>query len=138
MIFLDSWVWLEFLFEGEQDETAFSLIERANSPEEGGLITPPVLSEVGYRMRVEMGETAGREAVETIRDHEYVESFPVGDELAAYAAELRHDYYERRDCEISYADTIHLAAATVHDDCHTFYTGDSDFEEIGEIETVVL
>jgi predicted nucleic acid-binding protein len=138
VIFLDSWVWLEFLFEGEQEEEAFSLIQRANSSEEGGLITPLVLSEVGYRMRVEMGEETGQEAVETIRDHEYVESFPVGDDLAAYAAELRHDYYERRGCQISYADTVHLAAAIVHDDCHTFYTGDPDFEDVDEIKTVVL
>jgi len=138
VIFLDSWVWLEFLLNGDREEAAFAVIERADTAAEGGLVTSLVLSEVGYRMRAEIGETAGREAVATIQSHEHVESVPVDDDIATDAAELRHDYYQRRECELSYADAIHLAAAAADSDCDTLYTGDGDFSRVDEVETVVL
>lgn len=138
MIFLDSWVWLEFLLDGDRDEAAFAAIERADTAAEGGLVTSLVLSEVGYRMRAEIGETAGREAVVTIQSHEHVESVPVNDEIATDAAALRHDYYQRRECELSYADAIHLAAPAADSDCDTLYTGDDGFSCVDEVETVVL
>ncbi|WP_157573447.1 hypothetical protein [Haloplanus natans] len=40
MIFLDSWVWLEYLCSGATDEAAEAAIERANTADEGGLIAP--------------------------------------------------------------------------------------------------
>lgn len=138
MIFLDSWVWLEFVFEGEKAADAEAVIEKANSPDEGGLITPTVLAEVAYRVRrVEDGKTA-REVVAAIQDYEHIESIPVVDEIGTYAAELRAEYYQPGERELSYADTIHLAVASLHEECHTLYSGDSDFENLGEIETVVL
>ena len=58
--------------------------------------------------------------------------------MAEYAAALRHDYYERGVHELSYADAIHLATATVHEECDVLYSGDPDFDDVDEIETVVL
>jgi|GEM_PF-6742826 len=46
MIFLDSWVWLEFIFNGEKADAAEAVIERANTVEEGGLIAPTTIAEV--------------------------------------------------------------------------------------------
>jgi len=138
VIFLDSWVWLEFVFDGDRADDAESTIERANSAEEGGLVTPTVVAEVSYRIRSVEGEATAAEAVRAIDDYEHVESLPIVDEIGEYAAELRWKYYEPGERELSYADAIHLAAAAVHDDCHTLYTGDPDFDGVDEVETVVL
>lgn len=138
MIFLDSWVWLEYIFSGNKDEKAESLIERANDPEEGGLIAPTILAEVSYRVRVVEDEETAEEAIRAMRDFEYVESVPLIDEIAEYAAELRFKYYEPGERELSYADAIHLATAVVHDDCTVLYSGDPDFADIEEIETTIL
>lgn len=138
MIFLDSWVWLEYIFGGDKDDKAESLIQRANDPDEGGLIAPTILAEVSYRIRVVEGEETADEAIRAIRDFEHIESVPLIDEIAAYAAELRFTYYEPGERELSYADAIHLATAVVHNDCTVLYSGDPDFADIEEIETVVL
>ena len=138
MRFLDSWVWLEFLFDGEAADDAEAVIQRANTPEVGGLVAPTVVAEVSYRLRVVDGAEPAEEAVRAIRDYEHVESLPLVDEVAHYAAELRHDYYESGERELSYADAIHLATAVVHDDCGVLYTGDPDLEGVDEIETAAL
>ncbi|AHG00878.1 hypothetical protein HALLA_10735 [Halostagnicola larsenii XH-48] len=138
MIFLDSWVWLEFLFDGEQATDAESLIERANTPAEGGLITPTVVAEVSYRLQVVEDEATATEAIRAIDEYEYIESLPIVDEIAEYAATLRAKYYDTGEREISYADAIHIATATAHEECHTLYSGDPDFEGIDEVDTVVL
>ncbi|MEF8757388.1 MAG: PIN domain-containing protein [Halobacteriales archaeon] len=138
MIFLDSWVWLEYVFSGDRDDEAESIIRRANTPEEGGLIAPTILTEVSYRVRVVEDEDAADEAIRAIRDFEYIESMPLVDEIAAYAAALRFKYDEPGERELSYADAIHLATAVVHDDCTALYSGDPDIADLDEIETIVL
>ena len=138
MIFLDSWVWLEFVFSGDKADAAEAAIERANSPDEGGLIAPTVLAEVSYRIRRVEDEETADEAIRAIRSYEHIESLPLIDEIGEYAAELRFKYYQPGERELSYADTIHLATAAIHDECHTLYSGDPDFADLEELETVVL
>lgn len=138
MIFLDSWVWLEFVFDGDAAEEAESVIQRADTPEEGGLIAPTVITEVSYRVRTVEDAATADETVSAMLDYDHIRSVPVIDEIAAYAAELRFKYYDRGDRELSYADAIHLATAVVHDDCRALYSGDPDFAEVDEIETVIL
>jgi len=138
VIFIDSWVWLEYIFSGDKADEAKSLIERANTPAEGGLVAPTVLTEVSYRVRVVEDRNTADEAIRAIRDFEYIESVPLVDEIAAYAAQLRFEYYEPGMRELSYADAIHLATAIVHDDCTAFYSGDPDFRDVDEIETGIL
>lgn len=138
MIFLDSWIWLEYLFSGPKEERAAELIRRADSADEGGLIVPTVIAEVSYRVHVVADAETADEAVRTMRAFEHITSLPLVDELAAYAAKLRVKYYHRGDHELSYADAIHLAAASVHEDCHTLYSGDPDFLDVDEVETIVL
>lgn len=138
MIFLDSWVWLEFVFDDEKADEAESVIERANTAETGGLIAPTIVAEVSYRIRIVEDHGTADEAVRAIRDFQYIESMPLIDEIAAYAAELRFKYYDSGERELSYADAIHLATAVVHDDCHALYTGDPDFADLDELKTVVL
>lgn len=138
MIFLDSWIWLEFLFNGEKADEAEAVIEQANTAEEGGLIAPTVIAEVSYRIHTVEDESTATDAISAIRDYEHITSMPLVDDIAAYAAELRFKYYARGECELSYADAIHLAVAAVHDDCQTLYSGDPDFVDLDEIETVIL
>lgn len=138
MIFLDSWVWLEFIFTGEHAADAESVITQANTAAEGGLIAPTIIAEVGYRVRVVEDQDTATEAVGAIREFEYIDSMPLIDEIAEYAAELRFKYYEPGERELSYADAIHLATAVVHDDCEVLYSGDPDFAGLDEIETVIL
>ena len=97
------------------------------------------LPERPQRVRIrQLDETTAEEAVRAIHDFEGIESMPLVDEIAAYAADLRAEYYAPGERELSYADAIHLATAVVHDDCDVLYSGDPDFEEIDAIETVVL
>lgn len=74
----------------------------------------------------------------TIHDLDYVTCLPVVAEVGEYAAELRAKYYENGTGELSYVDAIHLATATVHDECDALYTGNDDFAGVEEVETVVL
>lgn len=138
MIFLDSWVWLEFLFKGDQADEAEAVIERADTADEGGLIAPTVIAEVSYRIREQEDKATAEETIRAIRDYDHIESMPLIDDVAEYAAELRFKYYDPGARELSYADAIHLATAILHDDCHTLYSGDPDFEGLEEIETAVL
>lgn len=138
MRFLDSWVWLEYLFNGDSAADAETVIQETNTPEVGGLVAPTILAEVSYRVRVVDDEETAADAVRAISDYDHIESIPIVDEIAEYAAELRYKYYEPGERELSYADAIHLATATVHDDCDVLYSGDPDFEGLDEIETVVL
>lgn len=138
MIFLDSWVWLEYLFDGEAAEAAESGIREANDPDVGGLIAPTVVAEVSYRVAVVEDAATAAEAVAAIRSFDHVDCVPLVDEIGAYAADLRYRYYQRGTCELSYADAFHLAVATLHESCDTLLTGDPDFESVDEVETVVL
>ncbi len=138
MIFLDSWVWLEYVFDGEKAEAAEKVIRRANTDDTGGLIAPTVIVEVSYRIRRVENDTTAEETIHAIHDFEHIESLPLVDEIAEYAAELRAKCYNPDERELSYADAIHLATAVVHDDCDVLYSGDPDFAGIDAIETVVL
>ena len=141
MIFLDSWVWLEYVFSGEKTEAAEAVIQRANTADTGGLIAPTVIAEVSYRVRRVEDEATAAETVSAIHDFEHIESMPLIDTIAEYAAELRAEHYEPGERELSYADAIHLATAIIHDDCDALYSGDPDFggiDGIDDIETVVL
>jgi len=82
--------------------------------------------ELSYRIRVVKGRETADEAVRAMRDFQYIESMPLIDDIAEYAAELRFTYYGPGERELSCADAIHVATAVVHDDCGVLYSGDPD------------
>ncbi len=135
MIFLDSWIWIEFFAESSKAEAAEELI--LSIDEKGGVVTPTVLMEVRYRLTNKASEAESEKAVSFIRDVEGLEVLPVTTEVGLYAADIRQKYYRRGDCELSYADAIHLATAALAG-CEKLYSGDSDFEEVDEIETRII
>lgn len=138
MICLDSWIWLEYVFEDDKWQDAEAAIETANSPTEGGIVPATVVAEVSYRVRRQKDAQTAAETINAIRSFEHIDILPVTDEIAEYAAALRDKYYQRGDCELSYADAIHLAMAAAVFECDTLYSGDADFESVDEIKTVIL
>lgn len=136
MCVLDSWVWLEHRFDGEAAEAAEDVIRRAKT--EGGFIAPTVVAEVRYRVQSLEGRDAADDAVRFLTGADEIERMPLVDEIASYAADLRCQYYDAGTCELSYADAIHVATASLHDECEALYTGDPDFADVEEVETIVL
>jgi len=134
VIYLDSWVWLEFGFRDEQWELAADAIDEARR--EGGAFSTIGLTEVDYILTREIDRETADFVTSAIEDFETIHVVPVSKEIAMYASELRSKYYQRRERELSYADAIHLATAAVLD-CDRLYTGDSDFEDLDEIDAVV-
>ncbi len=135
MIFLDTWVWCEYAFRDGAWEDAENAIRTAR--EEGGVVASTVLAEVSYAIRRADGEETAARTVEAIRGFDEIRVVPVTGDVALEGARLRNEYYERGECEPSYADAIHLATALMTD-CDALYSGDSDFEPVEEIETVIL
>lgn len=138
MIFLDSWVWLEYVFEGDRWRAAEAAIDEANSTDGGGIVAATAIAEIAHRIHRQADADTASEAVDAIRELEHVEVLPVTGEITERAAALRDKYYRRGDRELSYADAIHLAMADAVSGCDTLYSGDPDFEGVDEIDTVVL
>lgn len=134
MIYLDSWVWLEYGLDGEQSETAERVIDDARA--DGGAVSTIALTEIDYILAREVDRTTADLVTSAIEDFEEIHVVPVSTEISLYASRLRSKYYERRENELSYADAIHLATAAVLD-CSALHTGDSDFENVEEVATVV-
>lgn len=134
MEYLDSWVWLEYVFDGDRSEEAIECIDIARN--EGGAMSTIGLTEVDYITQRELGRETADLLTSAIEDFDEIHLVPVTSEIALYASELRAKYYERRDREISYADVIHVATAVLTD-CETIHTGDADFSALDEIETTI-
>lgn len=137
MIFIDSWAWLEVTLQGENEAQAQTVIERAE--QNGGVIATTVLAEVYYVLDREKGTNAAEKAMEMITGFENIDVLPVTPSIAVRGAQLRRKYYSQADdCTPSYADMIHLATAEEIDECDLLCTGDSDFEDITEIQCQIL
>jgi len=135
VIFVDSWVWIEFFAEDDRWRDAEAVLERI--PEDGAVLAPTVLMEVWYRIQEKTDIERADRVVETIQRFEGLEIVPVTTEAALTAARLREKYYQRGERELSYADAIDLAIA-VMTGCETLYSGDPDFEGLDEIETEIV
>ena len=135
VIFVDSWVWIEFFAEDERWRDAEAVLKRI--PEAGGILAPTVLMEVWYRIQERTDVERADRVVGAIQRFEGLEIAPVTTEAALTAARLREKYYQRGERELSYADAIHLAIA-VMTDCDVLYSGDDDFAELDELETTIV
>lgn len=135
MIFVDSWVWIDFFAEDDRWRDAEAILERI--PEEGTVITPTVLMEVWYRIGQKVDTERADQVVDAIQRFDDLEVVPVTTDAALTAARLREKYYQRGERELSYADAIHLAIAAMTG-CDVLCSGDPDFEELDEIETLLV
>ncbi len=135
MIFIDSWVWIEFFSEGEKSKKAEKVIKKLEKRD--GVISSTVVMEVKYRIKKKYDRELSDRTVHAIEAFDNLTILPVNSKVAKYAAELRDKYYERDTRELSYADAIHIATA-IMSDCEVLYSGDPDFEDIDEVNTEVL
>lgn len=135
MIFVDSWVWIDFFAEDDRWRDAEAVLERI--PEEGAVIAPTVLMEVWYRIEQKADTEQADQVVDAIQRFEELEVVPVTTDAALTASRLREKYYQRGERELSYADAIHLAIA-VMTGCEVLCSGDPDFEGLDEIEAEIV
>lgn len=134
MIYLDSWVWLEFGLHGSHEASAHEVIDRAR--ERGGAFSTIGLTEVEYVLERELNREAADYLSSAIEDMDGIHVVPVTVEVARRAAGIRTKYYQRRSRELSYADAIHVATAALLG-CDEVHTGDADFDGIDEIDPVL-
>lgn len=131
MIFLDSWVWLEFFQEGKKKDKCKELIESA----EHIIIDPLVLMEIKYRTARALGSKRSEDIILAIESFKNIKTVPIISKIGKLAADIRLKYYSKQS-QLSYADCIHAAIAAV---CKCrFYSGDPDFKDISEIESVII
>src|SRR3989344_2091654 len=127
MIFLDSWVFIEY-FSENNNRQAVELIE---NPGDTRVISSVVIAEVKYVIAKKFGISKASEVINVMYSLPNIRILPVTKEIAEFAAELRLKYYNR-DRQISYIDTLNLATA-IAVECNILYTGDPDFNVINEI-----
>ena len=132
MIFLDSWIWLEFFQDGKKKERCKELL----TSKENIIIDPLVLMEIKYRTAKLFGIKKSEDILLAIESFETLKSVPLFSKTAKFAADLRLKYYNPKR-QLSYADCIHLATA-INSGCKRFYSGDPDFKDIKEIDTVII
>ena len=133
MIFLDSWVWLEYFSENENKE-AIRLVENVSI---NRVINPAVLLEIKYRIAKKSGLEKANSIVFFIQNLGNVKIIPITDEIALLASDLRLKYYNKKTRDLSFIDTINLATAVLTG-CEVLYTGDKDFEGIDEIKIKII
>jgi predicted nucleic acid-binding protein len=134
MIYLDSWVWIEFFSRGECKGKAEEVIARLKDI--GAVISTAVLMEVAYIFQRKFGEEKANGVITIIEAFDNLHIVPVSSEVAVYAANIR-DKYNRKGRKFSYRDAIHLATAVLTG-CETLCSGDPDFLVIDELEIAII
>ncbi len=135
MIFLDSWIFIEFFSEGSRSKKAEHVVTLLEN--EKGIVSSTVLMEVRYRFLRKFGKEKADQVIHIIESFENLEIVPVTSGVAKYAADLRDKYYQKGEKELSYGDAIHLATAILTG-CKRLYSGDPDFENISEMNTEII
>ncbi|MCM8803596.1 MAG: PIN domain-containing protein [Candidatus Omnitrophica bacterium] len=136
MIFIDSWVLIEFFSEGKKFKKARSIMEKIEAGEKA-IISTMVLTEIKYRIAKKYSIRKSDEVVHEILTFPNVKILPISVDVAILAANLKIKYYDKEKRPLSFADVINLATAIISK-CNVFYSGDSDFKNIKEIKTVIL
>jgi predicted nucleic acid-binding protein len=135
MIYLDSYVFLD-LFSGEKELVKKAKRYLIEARKENCAISTVVLTEVIFHL-------LRKKFIDTIEDFllfidtfKQMKVFEVNRETAIFAGKLRHKYYKKGECELSFLDCIHIATA-IFAKCSKIVTGDEDFSKIEEIKVEV-
>lgn len=135
MIFLDSWIFIEFFAEGGKKKEVESILSEVKKGSKA-IISTLVLTEVKYRIGKKFSPEIGSEVVYFIENFPNIKIVPIVSGIAKLAADLRLKYYSKKR-KLSFIDTINLATALVSK-CEEFYSGDPDFEDIEEIKIKII
>lgn len=133
MIYMDSWIFLEFFSQNEKWTECEAIIKNS----EKKVLSAIALMEIKYRGIKKFGAMDTKKILHKIKSSENISIIDVTKEIAELAADLRIKYYDKENKPVSYADMINLATAVMMK-CDKFYSGDTDFEDIEEIKTVIL
>jgi len=129
MIFIDTWVWMEFLGKTKETKKAQDIIEIT----ERKAISTSVIAELRYHSIKNFGLEKTESITQLIESNESIAIIPLTREIAKMTADLRLKYYNKKRRDLSFVDCINLATAILSG-CGKFYTGDPDFDGIDEIE----
>jgi len=135
MIFLDSWIFLEYFLRGEKANLAEKVIDNVIRKDRA-VTSATALLEVKYRIAKKFGLERAEEAAVTIQNISNLSILPVTVDIAKLAATLRMKYYTPEN-QLSFIDTIHLATAVLTN-CNRFLTGDKDFIAAEEIKVEII
>lgn len=135
MIYLDTYVMLD-VFSGEK-----KLIEKAKkyleiAKKRGCVISTAVLTEVIFHLSRKGFENMVEDFLLFVDTFEKMKVVEVNREIAVMAGKLRHKYYRKPDCELSFLDCIHIATA-IFTKCSKIITGDKTFLKVEEIKAEV-
>lgn len=128
MIFLDTWIWMEFLGKTVETEKAQGVIQSIGKK----IISTAVLTELRYHCTKNFGAENTESIIHLIESDENILIVPLTKEIAKLASDLRLKYYDKKTRDLSFIDVINLATAILTG-CNKFYTGDKGFEGISEI-----
>ncbi|KHO48214.1 MAG: hypothetical protein QT00_C0001G0228 [archaeon GW2011_AR5] len=131
MIFIDTWIWIEFLAKGAKTEEAKSVIESQARK----AISTAVLAELRYHSIKKFGMEETESIMYLIESNESILVVPLTKEIAKTAADIRLKYYDKKVRDMSFIDAINLATG-IFTNCSKFYTGDKDFDGVTEIEII--
>lgn len=129
MIFIDSWVFIEYFFSRKK-------VEKIVEGEESKIISSACITEIKYKIAKHFGIEKANELMNIISSMKSLRILPVTKEVAEYAADLRLKYYSKSR-QMSFVDCINLATAILSG-CDKLYTGDIDFDGIEEIKTEII
>lgn len=130
MIFLDSWVWIEY-FSENASKKVIDVVESNGIK----IISTAAILEIKYRLSKLLGVEKAASILYLIESLENVKILPLTNDIAHLAADLRLKYYDHKSRDLSFIDTVNLATSIITG-CGKFYTGDKDFHGINEIEVV--
>ncbi len=133
MIYIDSWIFLEFLSKDKKWVECGKVIKNPIKK----VISTVVLMEIRYHGIKKFGLRKTKELLHKIKSSKRVIIIDVTKEITELAADLRVKYYDKQRRPVSYADMINLATAMITK-CKTFYSGDPDFRDIEKIKTVII
>ena len=126
MIFIDTWIWLEFL--GESSGMASDVVAMPDK-----ITSTAALLEVKYHSSKRFSHENAEKIIYLIENDHSTTILPLNIHIAKLAANLKLKYYDKKNRPISFIDCINLATA-ISSGCDKFYTGDPDFDGISEIE----
>ena len=135
MFFLDTWVLVDFFCKGDKYESSREIINKIRN--EKAVIDALVITELKYALSKKAGPEKANKTIYLLQAMSNLKIVPVVLPTAKLAADLRLKYYDKQKRAVALADMVHLATAILTD-CKKFYTGDKDFEGIGEIETSII
>ncbi len=107
MMYIDSWVWIEFFSEENCYKKAEKVIDTLS--DNRGIISTVVLMEVKYQIKKKYGGELADRVIHIVESIDNLTILHVTSKVAKYSADLRDKYYKGNNRELSYADGIHLA-----------------------------